>query len=201
MGLKKNIQIASLKILGVNISPQDSQWGQVSVLEQTFGPTVVLEAFESWATEQKDRTIPYPLSEYVRVAPRMVGRVSREDPTPVDESALDDLCSELYLIGGPAFSGKPREVLGVLLKTYSADEIKAAYTEFIASFDDFELRQAPKKFAEGGGKAVLLAAQKRRDQLKQQQELIERTKKIMLEKHSSRPSVEEEPTIIELPEV
>lgn len=199
MSLKKNIQIASLKILGVNVSPQDSQWGQISILEQTFTPQVVLEAFEAWSNQQGDRVIPYPLSEFVRVAPRMISRVGREDLTPVNEAALDDLCSELYLIGGPAFSGKPREVLGALLKTHGPEEIKAAYAEFIANFDDFDLKQAPKKFGEGGGKAVLIAAQKKREQMRQQQELIERTKKVMLEQHAARPSVEEEPDT-DLPE-
>ena len=199
MGLKKNIQISALQILGVNISPQDSQWGQVSVLEQSFTPQVVLEAFEAWASSQKDRIIPYPLSEFIRIAPRLISLVSSETGSSGNDAALDDLCSDLYIIGGPAFSGRTREALGTLLKTYHAEEIKLAYTEFIASFDDFDMKQAPKKFAEGGGKTVLLAFQKRRELNRQQAEMIERTKQAMLEQQAWQ-SIEDEPITIELPE-
>lgn len=200
MSLKKQIQVAGLQILGVNIGPQDTQWGQISVFAESFAPDLVLEAFESWAKDQGDRVIPYPLSEFVRVAPRMIIRVSREDASPVDQAALDELCSELYLIGGPAFSGKTRDTLAELVKSHSHEEIKAAYAELIAGFDDFEMRRATKVFAEGGGKAVLIAARKRKEQFKQQQELIERTRKVLLETASAARLVESEPTA-ELPEV
>lgn len=200
MSLKKQIQIAGLQILGVNIGPQDSQWGQISIFAESFTPDLVLKAFESWAKDQGDRVIPYPLSEFVRVAPKMISRATREDESPVDQAALDELCSELYLVGGPAFSGKTRDALGELLQNYSHEEIKSAYAELIAGFDDFEMRRAPKTFAEGGGKAVLIAARKRKEQLKQQQELIDRTRKVLLETASAARPVEEEPTTAELPE-
>jgi len=132
----------------------------------------------------------------------MVARATREDETPVDQAALDELCSELYLIGGPAFSGKERAVLAELTQTYSHDEIKSAYAELLAGFDDFQTRRASKTFAEGGGKAVLMAARKRAEQLKRQQELIDRTRKALLETGSvAPPVVEDEPTTVELPEV
>jgi len=200
MNLKKQIQIAGLQILGVNIGLQDSQWGQISIFAESFTPDLVLKAFEAWAKDQGDRVVPYPLSEFVRVAPRMVINVTREDESPVDQTALDELCSELYLVGGPAFSGKTRDALAELVKTYSHEEIKAAYAELISGFDDFEMRRASKTFAEGGGKAVLMAARKRKDQLKRQQEIIDRTRQVMLETTSSAPPVEDE-TPAELPEV
>jgi len=200
MNIKKQIQIAGLQILGVHISPQDNQWAQISVFAESFTPDLVLKAFETWAKDQGDRVIPYPLSEFVRVAPKMISRATREDESPVDQQALDELCSELYLIGGPAFSGKTRDSLGEMLQTYSAEEIKVAYAEMIGGFDDFELKRASKIFAEGGGKAVLIATRKRAEQLKKQQELIDRTRKA-LETNSVAPPVEDEPTTIELPEV
>jgi hypothetical protein len=199
MSLKKQIQVAGLQILGVNIGPQDSQWGQISIFAESFTPDLVLKAFESWAKDQGARVIPYPLSEFVRVAPRMIINVSREDESPVDQAALDELCSELYLVGGPAFSGKTRDALAELVKTYSPEEIKAAYAELIAGFDDFEMRRATKVFAEGGGTAVLIAGRKRKEQLKQQQELIDRTRKVLLETAAAVRPVELEPPA-ELPE-
>lgn len=200
MSLKKNIQIAALQLLGVNVGPNDSQWSQVNLFGETFGQDLVLQAFETWAKEQSpDRAIPYPLSEFMRVAPRMITRATREDETPVDQAALDELCSELYLIGGPAFSGKERAALAELTQTYSHEEIKSAYAELLSHFDDFQIKRASKTFAEGGGKAVLMAARKRAEQLKKQQELLDRTRKALLETSVAAP-VEEEPTV-ELPEV
>ncbi len=201
MSLKKNIQIAGLQILGSTIGPHDSQWSQIHLLGESFTSDLVLRAFETWAKDQGDRIVPYPLTEFVRVAPRMITRVAREDESPVDQAALDDLCSELYLIGGPAFAGKERAALSELTQTYSHDEIKAAYAELISGFDDFQIRRASKTFAEGGGKAVLMAARKRAEQLKRQQNIIDRTRQVMLEKTSAAPPVEDEPTTVELPEV
>lgn len=201
MNLKKQIQIIALKVLHANLNPQNNQWSQISLFANTYGDDAVLQAFENWANEQEgERLVTYPLSEFIKAAPRMFVNLVREDKTPIDQVALDELCSELYLIGGPAFSGKTRAALAELVQTYSHEEIKSAYAELIAGFDDFQLKMATKTFAEGGGKAVLMAARKRAEQQKQQQALIDRTRRALLETGSLAPPVEDEPAV-ELPEV
>jgi hypothetical protein len=78
-------------------------------------------------------------------------------PTP---SAVDELCTQLYQIGKPrsqsqpVFSGRYRTEIGRMLTVYSVDEICEGYSQMVLSFDDFQMRNAPKYFAEGGADII-----------------------------------------------
>lgn len=177
MTFKIRMTGTALRILRVNIGPDDKGWSLLKPYTKEFGPDIVEEAFELWANQQTqtERPIRYPLSEFYRVAPGMVDRVActKYEVPIVETLTLDNLCTELYLIGKSAFTGKQKDFLGTLLATYTAEDIQAAYTEFISNFDDFEMKLAVRKFSEGGAQAVLSAFQKRQDLLKQQAALIE----------------------------
>jgi len=75
--------------------------------------------------------------------------------------AVDCLGPKLLAASGQCFTGKDREKLGALLEQYSADEIEAAWGEFIAGKDAYQMRFATKNFAEGGGERIILARRQR----------------------------------------
>lgn len=69
---------------------------------------------------------------------------------------IDRLCAKLYDIGRavskyqPTFTAKQRISVGELLASYSSDELCRAYQQHVENRDEFEMRQAPKHFVEGG---------------------------------------------------
>jgi hypothetical protein len=75
--------------------------------------------------------------------------------------AVDDLCVELCDASGQVFIGKDKEKLKALLEQYSADEIRAAWGEFIAERNAYRMRFATKDFVEGGGERFILARRQR----------------------------------------
>ena len=91
---------------------------------------------------------------------------STSNPTP--NSNLAEVCAKLYTIGKsknpcqPTFSGKYRIEMCRLLATYSADELCEAYGEFVQDLDDFQMRNAPKHFAEGGAVDVITDIRERK---------------------------------------
>jgi hypothetical protein len=84
--------------------------------------------------------------------------------------AVDDLNAKLYAASRQFFSGKDRAKLGTLLDQYSADEIQAAWREFIAERNAYRMRFATKDFAEGGGERILLASRQRKEQAEEVRE-------------------------------
>jgi hypothetical protein len=199
VGAKKNIQVAALQIFGVSLSA-DPGWPEIAIMCKAYGEDKVSEAFETWAYDNADSGIRFPLTAFLKALPLMMS-TSKVEAVGVDNAELDDLNSDLYTIGGnQAFSGKNLAALAGLLQNYSTEEIKAAYAEFVADKDSNSLRFAPKEFAEGGGKAVILARRKQKAEIQRQQDLMEKTEKVMLSEAATDLHEEEEPTTIELPE-
>ena len=77
---------------------------------------------------------------------------------------IDQLCAKLYDIGRavskyqPTFTAKQRIAVGELLRTFSFDELCQAYQQHVENRDEFEMRQAPKHFVEGGAIDIITSA-------------------------------------------
>jgi hypothetical protein len=168
-------------MLGAGINPTDKSWSEVAIFGKAYGEDRVLEAFEAWACQQKGRTMAYPLSEFTRVAPAYLTGVLKAALAD-DNPGLDELCSDLYMIGQQTFTGKYREALAQLLQTYSATELKEAYQEFSERRDDFSAKFNPRDFCEGGAKDVINARRKTKALLDKQQSIIRAAEQALLEK-------------------
>jgi hypothetical protein len=76
-------------------------------------------------------------------------------------SEFETLLGSLYEIGGETFDGKHRNALHALAERFTTRELIGAYREHVASMDDFQKKNAPKKFCEGGCVSVLMAQAQR----------------------------------------
>ncbi len=112
--------------------------------------------------------------------------------TPSQEE-IAAVCSKLFIIGRnqnlcqPSFSGKYRAEIGRLLATYTHEELYEGYAEFVKHRDDFEMRQAPKTFVEGGADDFVAPI---REQKRKRQELVAKWRQDQIDRH--RALVEEE---------
>ncbi|SRR6266436_3430684 len=199
MGYKREIQILGMRVMGVQIQSQDPRWSDLSVLKDAYGADEVVAAFEDWISAEQHKPVPYPLAPFLRVAPGILkGKIHVVSRDPEFQGDLDKLCGDLYTVNNlQAFTGKERDALALLLKTYTAAEIKTSYIEYTANLDDFELKRAARTFSQGGATAVILSARKQKIELHKQDEMLERTRK----KAAEQPMIplEEEETDEELP--
>ena len=197
MSYKQNLKESIQKYFGVGIRDDDFAWNEIRTLNGAYGADRVLDAFETWAGMNSDKGYRNPLSAFAKVAASLLFKpmaMTQEHPE------LDELSSDLYLAGDQSFNGKSRTALNDLLQKYPADEIKEAYLEFIENKDQSSIRFAPRDFAEGGARDVILARRKRKVILQQQAELYERAKQEAIAAPRLVVKVEEEEEF-EMPEV
>jgi len=175
------LQKISKQYLKVEIHDHDSNWKGIEELRKEFKSHQVQTAFEKWAKSNRFSGITSPLYSFLLVADNYLknaGAASVEDSTSYQETnedvGLDELCTALCLIGEESFTGRHRAALADLRKTATDKEIKDAYTEFISNCDDFAMKTAVKRFAEGGGKDFINVARERARLIKDEQALQEK---------------------------
>jgi hypothetical protein len=206
MSLKTEIQAICETAFGIRPDNNDRRWKEFNPLKTRFRHFPLVSAFEKWASDHKYRTVRWPLAEFLQVAEEYLGGAPSDSHQPASyiairsDEGVNELCADLCLIGEEAFTGRQRAAIAELLKGATAKEIKDAYTEFISNCDEFAMKTAVKRFAEGGGLDFINAARKRAALLKEQEALQAKlAEDFQKERAAKLADLEEDPEELILP--
>jgi hypothetical protein len=207
MSTKTEIQeIARLNNL--KITDNDRNWPAFNKLKVRLREHRITTAFTRWAENNRFSPPNNALAVFLRDYEQYDVADSDTPGTPTSyqavavDSGLDELCTELCLINTEPFSGRLRAQLSELRKFASDKEIKDAYTELIFDYEEKDLKFAPRKFAEGGGKDLINVARKRAQLQKDQDALQEKlTLEFQQKRAAELANSEPEPEEFKLPEV
>jgi hypothetical protein len=198
MKADKQIRILSLQILGIKAERYENLWEEVEELTAAFGHQAVIDAFEAWARSQDPDSVTKPVTAFLSVATGILKGIRTGGVNPAAKQLILDL-SEMSK-GEVTFLRKHAEEIARLLNSFSAEDIKAAFGEFLGKLDDFKLRTAGKDFSETAEQIVYTLKKQRQDI-----ENLELMRKQIDEKESQRvaetlKAIENEPEeICELP--
>lgn len=185
------------RVLGVR--PEDGprsqkSWTEFNRLVKSYGAPQVVEAFENWCVDNRGRIKGWPISRFCDQADGILNGVIVLGANP----EIDELSSRLYQIAKQAFTGKEREGLVFLRRSYSDAEIERAYKEYTGELDEFKLVRAPRDFIDGGAVPIILTHRKQDEEHKKQQAdalaqqaSIERQTKEIVERLHAKPEVSE----------
>jgi hypothetical protein len=196
------------RLNNLKITENDRNWPAFNKLKVRLREHRMITAFTRWAEANRFSPPSNALLVFLRdyeqydVADTDTpGTATLYQAVAVD-AGLDELCADLCLIGTEPFSGKLRAGLSELRKFASDKEVKDAYTELIFDYEDKDLKFAPRKFAEGGGKDLINVARKRAQLQKDTDALQE---KLMVEAQQKRAKelagITPDPEVLTLPEV
>lgn len=175
----------------------DPEWKEayrikLKELERAHGGNAVVAAFETWAAEDYIGDSKYPISKFTQVAEQYIGGSYEKH-----DSELDDICATLYRAGGQAFSGKTRHELRKLVAKFGKDDVVPAYTTYIGSLDEFQMKRAPENFCAGAAGDVITAKRRQAEAVAKTKELLE-TESARLEREAAAELQSEEETMEEL---
>lgn len=205
---KKIIEICAQR-LGLKLTKKSYGWEALKLCKVTHTSYQIVAAFEHWLNDYRFTNPKSPVVEFGRQVDKYLpadgerdeGRPASYESVNAD-AGLDELCAELCMINKEPFSGRYRAALADLRKTATDKEIKDAYTEFVFDYEDRDLKFAPKKFAEGGGKDLINVALKRAKLQKEQDALQEKLTLGFQQKRAKEfADISRAPEDISLPEV
>lgn len=159
MSFKNNITDKARSILGVRIFAGDQGWDEMNSLKRVHGGARVEEVFEEWASSVQDESVQYPLTTFLRVADGLIAGRSHK------ASTVKPLILELSFMsdGAVTFNQKQSMEIARLAETYTVDEIKAAFREFVDGLDEFTTKFAAKDFSEKA-EQLIYTQRKRKEQ-------------------------------------
>jgi hypothetical protein len=155
MKIKKQLQ-AICAGFGVSGKGYQATWEEAQALGIVHSVGAVSRDFEAWMTENQGDDFPYgAVSAYLQVASSRLSGPTAPLGASIRDSEVVSLARELsYASGGLiSFMDKQRVRLAEVLKDFTAAEIKAAFTSWLADQDT----NNPKNVTFLAGKFVQMA--------------------------------------------
>jgi hypothetical protein len=153
-------KIAARVLHNTRSVPQNLKF-KFELIATAYGAAVVEHDFEEWCRDHIDDRFPYPITQYLKVIDSRLGAVPEEKRADTKDPRIGELAVAAYELTGilPA-----RAAVAEVLLTFSADEIKAALTEYAENLTDKEVKGAMRQFWSDGGAGAVILARRRRAQ-------------------------------------
>jgi hypothetical protein len=157
MSLVKDMQkIAARKLQNTRGVPRNMK-DKLELIDLAFGRAAVLVDFEAWCDENADRTLPYPVTEYLRMIDARLGNTSKVDPA-------DERIKQLVAVTYELTSILPHSrAVRELLALHSAEEIMAALKEFVLTIDEKDMKASIRAFFDDQGASAVIYSRKKRE--------------------------------------
>lgn len=154
--LVKDMQrVAARKLRNTRGVPRNMK-DKLELIELAFGHAEVMEDFEKWCDENRDRNPQYPVTDYLRMVDARLGGTPKIDPN-------DERIRELAAVTYELTSVLPSiRAVRDLLAIHSVDEIKAALREYVLSIDEKDMKTALRRFYDDLGASAVIYSMKKR---------------------------------------
>jgi hypothetical protein len=132
---------------------------KIESMAATYGKSLILTDFESWAEEVRGQDINYPVSVYIRLADSRMREVSAGEDRKEDHRIVEISAFVFTLTNRTPH----QEDIKKFLAKYSQEEIQDAFKAYADGLDEFENKFAIKNFfRDGGGEGVILSLKQKK---------------------------------------